>query len=202
MLAAALLTCALASATACTSGAPQAGWADPGNVALPGPVQVAPADRVAAPDLSGPTVTGGNQSLAHYRGRILVVNVWGSLCGPCRAEAPSLAEVARDLKPQGVSFLGINSRDLSRSGAAAFEKHFAVPYPSLYDPHGALLLRFPRGSLNPQAIPATLVLDRRGRIAAHYLGALSESRLRAMIAPLLAEQPAPPSATPPPPASP
>ncbi|MFI1092999.1 TlpA family protein disulfide reductase [Streptomyces sp. NPDC020917] len=190
--AAALLVLALAVAPAATGcgGHPAAsGWADPDNAGLPGPVRIAPADRGAVPDVSGPTVSGGRDGTARHRGRILVVNVWGSLCGPCRVEAPGLARVARDLDAQGVSFLGVDSRDLSKASAAAFERRYGLPYPSLYDPRGTLLLRFPRGSLAPQAIPATLVLDRQGRIAAHYLGALDEQRLRAMIAPVLAEQP-------------
>jgi len=185
----ALALVAVSAATACGAHAPASGWADPDNVGLPGPVRIAPADRVAVPDVSGPTVSGGTDGTARHRGRILVVNVWGSLCGPCRDEAPGLARVARDLDAQGVSFLGVDSRDLSKASAAAFERRYGLPYPSLYDPRGTLLLRFPRGSLAPQAIPATLVLDRQGRIAAHYLGALDEQRLRAMIAPVLAEQP-------------
>lgn len=179
----------LPAVAACAGGAAPSVWADPDNVGLPGPVHVAPADRVTVPDLSGPTVSGGTDGLARHRGRVMVVNVWGSLCGPCRDEAPALARVAGDLEAQGVSFLGIDSRDLSRASAAAFQRRYALPYPSLYDPHGTLLLRFPRGSLDPQAVPSTLVLDRRGRIAAHFLGALDESRLRAMIAPVLAERP-------------
>jgi peroxiredoxin len=191
LLAAALLAFAVVPAAACSLDGPPppSVSADPGNVGLPGPVRIAPADRVAAPDLSGPTVAGGTDSLAHYRGRVLVVNVWGALCDPCRAEAPGLARVARDFKARGVSFLGIDSRDLSEAQAAAFQRRFALPYPSLYDPQGRMLLRFPRGSVNPQAIPATLVLDRQGRIAAHYLGALSETALRAMLTPLLTEPP-------------
>jgi hypothetical protein len=63
-----------------------------------------------------------------------------------------------------------------------------VSFPSLYDPTGKLMLRFKKGTLNPQAVPSTLVLDREGKIAARSLAGLSEDNLRKMIAPVLAEK--------------
>lgn len=148
---------------------------------------IAAAERPAAPDLSGGTVTGGRDSLAHYAGDVVVLNIWSSTCGPCRMEAPGLASVARQTYGEGVRFLGIDTRDLSKAAAAAFERRFAIPYPSLYDKDGAFVLRFPRGSVNPQSYPATVVVDRQGRIAARALRPLGEADLHAMIDPLLAE---------------
>jgi thiol-disulfide isomerase/thioredoxin len=156
---------------------------------------VKPADRKAAPDLSGRTIDGSQASLAAYRGKVVVINVWGSWCAPCRLETPNLVAVAKADRAKGVQFLGINTRDLETGPAVAFEKHFAVPYPSLYDRDGTLLLRFPKGSLNAQAIPSTLVIDRQGRIAARALKPLSEDDLNRMIDPVLAEQPAATTAT-------
>ena len=72
--------------------------------------------------------------------------------------------------------------------APRFEKEFEVPYPSLYDSSGKLLLRFPKGSLNPQAIPSTLFIDRDGKIAARALKALTEDELRKTLEPLVAEK--------------
>jgi thiol-disulfide isomerase/thioredoxin len=132
-------------------------------------------------------VAGGRDSLAHYKGDVVVVNIWSSTCGPCRTEAAGLAEVSRATYAKGVRFLGIDTRDLSRPSALAFEKRFGVNYPSLYDSPGRLVLRFPRGSVNPQSYPATLVVDRRGRIAARALRPVGEADLHAMIDPLLAE---------------
>jgi len=70
----------------------------------------------------------------------------------------------------------------------AFDKQYGIGYPSLYDPTGKLMLRFKKGTLNPQAIPSTLVIDREGKIAARSLAALSEDKLRKMISPVLAEK--------------
>ncbi|SDN10628.1 Peroxiredoxin [Streptomyces sp. cf386] len=144
--------------------------------------------RAAAPDLSGETIDGKQLSTADYKGKILVINVWGSWCPPCRAEAKNFQTVYEDLKGQGVEFVGINTRDTSTTPAQAFEKEFGVTYPSLYDPTGKQMLRFKKGTLNPQAIPSTLIIDRKGGIAARTLQPLSEETLRSMIKPVLAEK--------------
>jgi thiol-disulfide isomerase/thioredoxin len=149
---------------------------------------VKPAERTAAPALSGKTVAGGQTSLAAYKGKVVVINIWGSWCAPCRAEAPNLAKASAAEASKGVQFLGINTRDPDVSNAVRFDKHFGISYPSLYDPYGRLILRFPRGSLNPQSLPATLVIDRRGRIAARALEALSEDQLHQLVDPIAAEK--------------
>jgi thiol-disulfide isomerase/thioredoxin len=144
--------------------------------------------RADAPDLSGTTIDGKHLDVADYKGKVVVVNVWGSWCPPCRAEAPNFVKVAGDTAGKGVQFVGINTRDTSTDPARAFEKQYGVTYPSLYDPTGKLMLRFKRGTLNPQAIPSTLIIDRNGKIAARTLQALTEDKLREMIAPVVAEK--------------
>ena len=108
-------------------------------------------------------------SLASYAGKVVVVNVWGSWCPPCRAEATDLAAASRELAPKGVVFVGINTRDASRDNGRAFERTYDVPYPSIYDPSGSNLLAF-RRTLTPNSIPGTVVVDRQGRVAASILG--------------------------------
>lgn len=146
---------------------------------------IAATRRVAAPDLAGSTLSGGRDSLAAYKGHVVVINIWSSNCGPCRAEAPGLAAVAASTRAQGVRFLGIDTRDYSRTNAAAFAKRFALPYPSLFDPSGREVLKFPRNSVNPQSVPATVVIDAQGRIAARALHILGEADLRRMLRPFL-----------------
>lgn len=144
--------------------------------------------RKAAPDISGETVDDKKLSLKDYRGKIVVLNVWGSWCAPCRAEAPHMAKVAKDTKAKGVEFIGINTRDLDKANARAFDRTYEIDYPSLFDPSGKQLRRFPSNSLSLQTIPSTLVLDREGKIAVRALKELGEDDLRAMIKPLLAEK--------------
>ena len=151
-------------------------------------ITVKPGDRKDAPALSGKTVDGGTASLDAYKGKVVVINVWGSWCAPCRAEAPNLAEVAKTDAANGVQFLGINTHDTDMANAASFDKRFGIPYPSFYDPYGKLILQFPKGTLNPQAIPSTLVIDRQGRVAARVLKAMSTAELHQLIDPIVAEK--------------
>lgn len=145
-------------------------------------------DRLAAPDISGETTDGEELALADYRGKVVVLNVWGSWCAPCIAEAPHLRKVAEDTADQGVQFVGINTRDLDPANARAFDRDHGIEYPSLYDPNGKLILRFPKNSLSPQAIPSTLILDREGKIAVRALKPLGEEELRKALEPVIEEK--------------
>ncbi|WP_328547310.1 TlpA disulfide reductase family protein [Streptomyces platensis] len=144
--------------------------------------------RQPAPELSGESTTGKKLDVADYKGKVVILNVWGSWCGPCIAEAPNFSKVANETKDKGVQFLGINTRDSEKSQATSFEEEHKVPYPSLFDPTGRLMLRFPKGSLNPQSIPSTIAIDRHGKIAARSIGPLAEDDLRKMVEPLIAEK--------------
>ncbi len=139
---------------------------------------IVPAEkRRSAPELAGETLDRGPLTTADFPGQLLVVNVWGSWCAPCRSEAPALVEAAAQLP--GVQFIGINTRDLNPAPAQAFVRAFDIPYPNIYDPDGALLLEF--GQLPPKAIPSTLVIDSEGRVAARILGETTASTLVGII---------------------
>ncbi|MFD7627515.1 TlpA family protein disulfide reductase [Streptomyces sp. NPDC059851] len=178
--------------TACTDSDGKPSGSGGGNyVTGPSGIStVARSERVAAPKLDGETVGGEGLDTTTLKGKVVVLNVWGSWCPPCRAEAPYFAKVSKELADAGkpVAFVGINTRDNSKQNAAAFEENFGITFPSLYDPDGKLMLRFPAGTLNAQAIPSTIVLDKEGRIAARTLAPVNEEQLRSMIDPLLAEQ--------------
>jgi peroxiredoxin len=133
----------------------------------------------------GTTLSGEPFDVREHRGKVVVVNVWGSWCPPCIAEARDLQEVWAGSADLEVQFIGIDTQD-NRSAALAHEKRFGVTYPSIDDDGGRVLLAL-RGSLPPKAIPSTLVLDRRGRVAARVLGQVPPSTLRALISDALAE---------------
>ena len=145
---------------------------------------IAADDRVAAPALAGTTVDGKPYDLADDKGKVIVVNVWGSWCPPCRKEAPQLVQAHERLTAGGktaeVAFVGIDTRDPSRAAAQAYQRRFDVPYPSVYDPSGTLLLGF-ADSLPPSAIPSTLVIDARGRVAARVLGGITAATLEDLV---------------------
>ena len=168
------LACALALA-GCSKDVGSSG--NQGYVAGKGIItSVKAADRKQPGEVSGRTLDGEKVSLADFRGKVVVVNVWGSWCGPCRAEAPMLARASRELAGKGVVFLGIDSRDPSKDAAKAFVRRFDIPYASLYDQQGETLLAF-RGTLTPNSVPSTVVVDPQGRVAGSVLGNLSRTTL-------------------------
>jgi thiol-disulfide isomerase/thioredoxin len=134
------------------------------------------ADRKHPGQVSGTTLDGRHVSLGDYRGKVVVVNVWGSWCGPCRAEARMLADASRQLGPRGVEFLGIDSRDPSAGNARAFVRRFEIPYPSIYDQQGSTLLAF-RGTLPATTVPSTVVIDAQGRVSGSVIGPITRTTL-------------------------
>lgn len=175
--------------SACSSGGTSGGSGNTNFVTgSDGIATAGKGDRQDGPKLEGETLTGKHLDVDDYKGKIVVLNVWGSWCSPCRAEAPNFAKVSKDLKGKDVQFVGINTRDPQKDPALAFEKEWKISYPSLHDPMGKLMLRFPKGTMNPKFIPSTIVLDREGKIAARSQQALNEEKLRKMIDPLIAEK--------------
>lgn len=176
----------LAAVLAFTGCANQAEPTSDGFVAGDGSfVVLDPAERQSAPEVSGPTLDGGTFTLADYAGDVVLLNVWASWCAPCRAEAPILERVWRDVQGEGVQFVGLDTRD-SDAAAQAFVNRFGLTYPNVVDRDGRLQLLF-GDTLPPQAIPSTLLIDRQGRVAARALGKVSESTLRGLLEPLIAE---------------
>lgn len=146
-----------------------------------------PAEREAAPEFGGELLDGGEFQLADALGDVVVLNVWGSWCPPCRKEAPDLQAAYEALQPEGVQFVGVNVRDTNGTRAPQqFEDEFGITYPSVYDPKADALLAF-RETIPPAAIPSTLVVDREGRIAARVLGPLGEATLTDIVAEVAAE---------------
>jgi len=139
----------------------------------------------AAPRVTGTLLSGDKFALAQYRGHVVVLNFWGSWCTPCRAEAPSLSQLARYFTRRGVRFLGVDIRD-SPATAEAFQSRFGISYPSLNDPGDEIALAF-RDTVPPAGIPTTLVIGRNGRIAARVIGEVSYPGLHGLISQALAQ---------------
>nr|WSW42250.1 TlpA family protein disulfide reductase [Streptomyces sp. NBC_01001] len=156
--------------------------------AAAGATVVDPGARQEAPALAGDDLDGQPVGLTDFRGQVVVLNVWGSWCGPCRAEADDLERLSRQTRDEGVRFVGINTRDRNRAAARSFVRAHGLSFPSLHDPTGELLLRFPPALLNPQAIPSTLVIDRRGRIAVGIGGPVTEEQLRPLLTRVVEEE--------------
>lgn len=127
------------------------------------------------PEYEGELLAGEPVDLrAEYGNGLVVLNVWGAWCGPCRKEAPDLVAAADALEAQDVRFLGIDVRD-STTAAEQFVDEFGKPYPSVFDRPGRLA-----AALNVSSPPATLYVD-DGRIYARQLGATTEDVIRCVV---------------------
>jgi thiol-disulfide isomerase/thioredoxin len=142
--------------------------------------RVPPDQRKELPTVSGPAL-GSNQTIStqDFRGKVVVINVWGSWCPPCRKEAPDLQAASVETK-HIAQFVGITSKDYDPAPAEAFVRSFQITYPSIYDPTGKVLLAF-AGELPPSAIPTTMIIDRQGRLAVRVLSEVSKITLVDMI---------------------
>ena len=147
-----------------------------------------PESRSRITDLRGESLLrpGTEVGIADYPGKVRVINIWGSWCGPCRTEAPELQAVAGTAKDDAV-VLGIDVRD-DRQAALDFATSRGLTYDSIFDPSGRTLTRldgYPRN-----VVPSTIVLDRQARVAAVFLVPVGSSDLLPLITKLAAE-PAP-----------
>jgi thiol-disulfide isomerase/thioredoxin len=171
-----LVSCARTGADEQTRSAGQVGYPDvPRNL-----TRVPPDQRKELPTVSG-LALGSNQTIStqDYRGKVVVINVWGSWCPPCRKEAPDLQAASVETKDIA-QFVGITSKDYDPAPAEAFVRSFKITYPSIYDPTGKVLLAF-AGELPPSAIPSTMIIDREGRLAVRVLSEVSKITLVDMI---------------------
>lgn len=151
-----------------------------------------PSDRGALGELSGPDLMteGKTTSLSDYDGDVVVLNVWGQWCGPCRGEADDLEKVYEATKASGVEFLGINVRDESQTAAQDFVVSNNVTYSSIYDPPMRTLTAL--GGVPTSVIPTTIVLDRQHRVAAVFLRELLVEDLQPVVERVAAEEPVQP----------
>jgi thiol-disulfide isomerase/thioredoxin len=153
--------------------------------------------RISGPELTDPakTISVGGASEAtggdhDFAGKVVVINIWGQWCGPCRSEIPELQKVYDATKANGVAFLGIDVRDNNREAAVDFVVDRKVTFPSIYDPAMRTMIAF-GGKYPTTVIPSTVVLDRQHRVAAVFLRELLAEDLRPVVERLAAEKDTP-----------
>lgn len=182
-----------ASTSACATGADAASAGATFDFVSPGGrtdiVYDPPDQRGSVGAMSGPDlmIDGKVTALADFTDEVVVINVWGQWCGPCRGEAPELEAVYAATKDLGVRFLGVDVRDPQKDKAQDFVRDFAVSYSSIYDPPMRTLMAL-GGKFPTSTIPATLVLDRRHRVAAVFLRALLAQDLEPVVRRVAAER--------------
>jgi peroxiredoxin len=135
--------------------------------------------RQVAPDFTATSLTGTPIKLASYRGRVVVLNFWGSWCPPCQAESPTLAVLSQQYGKQGVSFLGDDVGD-STVNALAFTRRIGITYPSVNDSSYAIVQAFDK--VAPVGYtPTTVVIDKTGHIAGVMIGKVTYQGMKTML---------------------
>jgi thiol-disulfide isomerase/thioredoxin len=147
--------------------------------------QYDPSEREQVAPFSATLLDGATLETDDLRGRVTVFNVWGSWCGPCRAEAPELLAAADELGDRA-DFYGINVRD-SPDAARAFERSFNITYPSVHPDESASTILAFRGVLTAAAVPSTVVVDKDGAVAARVVGQVDTATLVGLVEDVLSE---------------
>ena len=135
-----------------------------------------------APGFALTTFDGAPLTLEAQRGKVVVVNFWASWCYPaCYEEAPVLERSWRAYRDRGVVVVGVDIQDKAEA-AQKFIRDFALSFPNAPDPTGKVSVDF-----GTYGVPETFFIDRRGRIRAKHVGALTDEVLRTHVEPLLGE---------------
>ncbi len=142
---------------------------------------VKPSGDRKALSLDLPRLEGGEWSLAGERGSVVLVNFWATWCAPCRMETPGLVSIAKRYGSKGLRVVGVTMDDNPKSDVPGFVSRFRIPYPILL-PTGSQL------ASEIESLPTSLLIDRDGRVARTYFGAVDEETLSHDIDQLLAER--------------
>ena len=135
--------------------------------------------RPAAPDFTATSLTGAPINFASYRGKIVVLNVWGSWCAPCQAEGQTLKYLDEEYAPKGIAFLGDDLQD-TPVAALAFLSSKGITYPSVNDATGAIEERLAI-AVPISATPTTLVIDKTGHVAGVIEGAVTYPEMTTLL---------------------
>ena len=141
-----------------------------------------PRDATRLLALSLPDAEGKQQSLAQWRGKVMVVNFWATWCAPCREEMPEFVRIQRELGPRGLQFVGIAADQADK--VDQFAKELNLNYPALIGGYGAIELSKTLGN-RLSALPFTIVVDRQGMVAYTQLGPIKPDQLRSVANKLL-----------------
>jgi cytochrome c biogenesis protein CcmG/thiol:disulfide interchange protein DsbE len=124
----------------------------------------APPASPTAPTLELTTLDGKTVRLADFKGRVLLVDIWASWCGPCKSSFPSLDGLYQEFHPRGFDLLAVNV-DERRHDADEFLSHHPHQMPVVLDPKGHVPEAF-----GADAMPSSFLIDRRGKVRFRHAG--------------------------------
>ena len=172
--------------TGCSSNSTKAGPNELGFVSLDGTAVLHNADqRNAAGTLTFPgIVPTSDWSLSAVQGKVVLLNVWGPWCAPCRKEFPELETLSTTFASDGLEVIGVATRTTATS-VEAFVASQRITFRQVAD-FDSLIISNLRG-VPSSTVPSSILIDRQGRIAGWVLGAADPALLKSMLKSLLEE---------------
>jgi peroxiredoxin len=128
-----------------------------------------PEARTGTMEFSAADLNGTTWKLSAHRGKVVLLNVFATWCPPCRQETPGLVRLSKEFAGKGVSVVGVSMDEGGAGVVEQFVKEYNITYPVLLPPASDPL------TAGIQAIPVTFLIDRQGRLAKHYVGAVEQS---------------------------
>jgi thiol-disulfide isomerase/thioredoxin len=146
---------------------------------------IPPVKRKPAEPFSGSLLQGGTYRSALDSGKVTLINFWATWCPPCVIETPQLDQVYRQYKSRGVQFVGIDTKEALRDQPRSFVREHAISFPIVFDESGRVATQL--GNLPVQGLPFSVLVDKRGRVAAVYTGRLAPADIEPVLNQLVAE---------------
>jgi peroxiredoxin len=143
------------------------------------------ASRKAAGAVTGTLMGGAAYALSSDAGQVVVLNYFASWCPPCQTETPQFDAVYRQRKGLGVTFVGVDAKDSPKSAAASWVQDKGITFPVLYDPNAHTALQV--GGVPIVTLPATILIDKQGKVAAVYQSSLLPADLDPLLDQLVKE---------------
>ena len=116
-----------------------------------------------------------------HRGQVVLINYWATWCGPCQMETPGLVRLVRELGPKGLAVVGVSMDEGNRKKVRDFVERFQVNYPVVFPE------RMSQMGSGMEGLPTTILVDRNGRVAKTYVGAVRQADFQADVNAVLAE---------------
>ena len=136
--------------------------------------------RRAMPELVLDQLGGGSWRVADHRGQVVLINYWATWCGPCVEEMPGLARLARETK--GLAVVGISMDEGDQGKVKAFVDRLQVPYPVVFPGPMSQM------TTGMEGLPTTILVDKSGRVAKTYVGAVRRGDFETDVNVLLKER--------------